>query len=86
MDVMNVRPSMFVQRLHSPRSQLWHDLPALAQGQLPEEQEAGTEQKQQMSARASIVFSHLLPPRLAGGAPDKELLKRSVRFVRSVCS
>ena len=55
-----------VQRLHSPGSQLWHGLPALAQGQLCEKQEAATEQKQQRYARASISFGHLLPPCLGG--------------------
>ncbi len=44
------------QRLHSPGSQLWQGLPALAQGQLREVQELEIEQKQQRSSRAVAVF------------------------------
>ena len=47
---------VLVQRKHSPGSQLWHDLPALAQGQLREVQELDIEQKQQRSSRAAAVF------------------------------
>ena len=80
--------TVLVQRSHLSGSQLWHGLPALAQGQLRKEQEAAGEQKQQRSTRASVVFSRLLPPRLVGGAlvADEELLTRSVCFTRSVCS
>ena len=80
--------TVMVQRSHLPGSQLWHGLPALAQGQLREEQEAAGKQNQQRSTWASVVFGRLLPPRLAEGAliADKELLARSVRFTRSVCS
>ena len=80
--------TLLVQRLHLLGLQLWHGLPALAQGQLPEEQEAATKQKQQRSVQASFVFGCLLLPCLARGAlvMDKELLARIVHFVRSMCS
>ena len=48
--------TVLVQRLHSPGSQLWQGLPALAQGQLREVQEVVTEHKQQRSLRAAVVF------------------------------
>ena len=48
--------TVLVQRKHSPGSQLWHGLPALAQGQLREVQVLVTEQKQQRSSRALVVF------------------------------
>ena len=48
--------TVLVQRLHSPGSQLWQGLPALAQGQLREVQEPVTKQKQQRSSRAAVVF------------------------------
>ena len=80
--------AVLVQRSLLPGSQLWHGLPVLAQGQLRKEQEAAGKQKQQRSTRASVVFSHLLPPRLAGDVlvADEESLARSVRSTRSVCS
>ncbi len=51
-------------------------------------QEEATEQKQQRTLRAVVVFCCLLPPCRAGGAlaADKEWLTRSVRFTRRVCS
>jgi hypothetical protein len=44
------------QQLHSPGSQLWQGLPAMAQGQLREVQELEIEQKQQRSLWAAAVF------------------------------
>ena len=48
--------TVLVQWPHSPGLQLWQGLPALAQGQLREVQEPVTEQKQQRSSRAAVVF------------------------------
>ena len=42
-------------------------LPALVQEQLREVQEVVTEQKQQRSSRAAVIFCRLPFPRLAGG-------------------
>jgi hypothetical protein len=48
--------TVLVQRLHWPGLQLWQGFPALAQGQLREVQEPVTEQKQQRSSRAAVIF------------------------------
>jgi hypothetical protein len=50
-------------------------------------QEEATEQKQQRTKWAIVVFCRLLPPCHATGAlaADKEWLTRSVHFIRRVC-
>jgi hypothetical protein len=80
--------SVLLQRLQLPGLQLREGLPALARGQLCMVQEEATEQKQQRTSRAVVVFCRLLPPRHVGGAlaADEEWLTRSVHFTRRVCS
>jgi hypothetical protein len=80
--------TVLVHRSHVLGSQHWHGCPALAQGQLHEEQEAAIEQKQQRSLQALVVFCLLLFRRLSGGAlnADEERLTPSILFARRVYS